>query len=258
MNKNSQIINREWFTDFPEIPCPRCGIGIFIYKKREKIELEDGISKESKILDIDPSYYSGKFTITSNCNHPKCEESSIISGKTKLTFVGWYEGGYDPEQGIEIPEHEHHEMKFKIEYISPPFNLISFPIDFPNNLQKILEESFKLFWIDKDSCGNKLRIFIEELLSHQKIKKNEIKNRKRYKLSLHKRIMIFQNKYPKLGDKLLAIKWIGNTASHGEKELSKQKIIDAFNILEFIIEKLFENKEKEIDILTKRINKAKG
>ena len=58
--------------------------------------------------------------------------------------------------------------------------------------------------------------------------------------------------------KLLAIKWIGNEGSHPEKSLTKNDVIDLYEILEHVLSELFENKSKTILAKAKKINKAKG
>ncbi|AVR45432.1 hypothetical protein C7S20_09200 [Christiangramia fulva] len=80
-------------------------------------------------------------------------------------------------------------------------------------------------------------------------------NGKRKPISLHKRILIFDNK--ELTDLLIAIKWIGNTGSH-LGDLETIDILEAYKLLEFALNRLYANPEKEIKKITKDINKRKG
>jgi hypothetical protein len=41
-------------------------------------------------------------------------------------------------------------------------------------------------------------------------------------LALHKRIVLFKNGNPELGDLLLAVKWLGNYGSHGSELTEKR------------------------------------
>ena len=236
-----ETLRTDWYDNLPDLDCPRCRKGIFIFDSKTLVELEDGISSASNCFEQGPTYYSGKFSNHGNCSNPKCEETAIIAGLTKYKFAGYNEGGYDIETGLEIPHHEMHEMVFKIELINPVIMLIKAPKSMPRELEEKIFESFKLFWIDKDSCGNKIRSAIEILLDFLKVKKSTInKKGKRERLSLHQRILIFQTKELELANNLLAIKWIGNTSSHNQNGAVKDKILDAYEILEFVLEKIFE------------------
>ena len=152
-----KILKTVWHDKLPDLDCPRCRKGIFIFDPKTLVELEDGISIESNCYEYDPTYYSGKFSNHAYCSNPKCEETAIIAGLTKYQYAGHNEGGYDFETGQEIPDHEIHKMVFKIELMSPVIRLIKIPNKLPIKLEDKIFESFKLFWVDKDSCGNKIR-----------------------------------------------------------------------------------------------------
>jgi len=251
----AEIIKKEKFENIPKFNCPRCKIGFFIPLSNEIKEVEDGISKEANASDT--QYYSGKFILTMNCGNPDCEETATIIGKTDLEYKGLYDGGFD-EFGQEIPPHEMYSTNYKIQLINPPINLIEIPINVSEKLRKTLKESFEIFWLDKKSCGNKIRNSIEILLDDLSVKRTVInKKRKRQKLRLHQRIEIYGRENSSLAQKLLAIKWIGNDSSHSRTAISDENIINAYKILEFGLEKIFNNTEKEINKLTNKINNKK-
>jgi hypothetical protein len=54
----------------------------------------------------------------------------------------------------------------------------------------------------------------------------------------------------------LALKWIGNDGSHDEN-LNKNDLKDAYQILEKILIKVFNESEKKIQQKVKKINKKK-
>ncbi len=74
---------------------------------------------------------------------------------------------------------------------------------------------------------------------------------------LHKRIERFKIKNPEQAESLMAIKWIGNSGSHTSTSLTKDDILDSFEILEYVTTKLYETDTKRITQLTKQINKKK-
>ncbi|XLS30536.1 DUF4145 domain-containing protein [Flavobacteriaceae bacterium M23B6Z8] len=254
---NIENIETEWRESIPKFDCPTCEKGILNFEKKDIVELEDGISKQCKILELEPTYYSGKFTLSSKCTNPECEETAIIVGKTSLVSNGWYSGGFDPEEGIEIPPHEMYKTLYKLELTEPAIQLFNIPEKVSDKVRNKLKESFKLFWIDKSACGNKIRASIEILLDDLKVRKTRTKNRKRTKLTLHKRIELFKEKKSSLASNLLAIKWIGNSSSHGISNVSTRQIIDSYKILEYVLTNIYDIKESEIKNLTKKINKRK-
>ena len=123
-----------------------------------------------------------------------------------------------------------------------------------------LEEIFSLFWANSAACANSMRKLIEEVLTDKKIKRyNRVSGRLK-PLNLHDRILLFKNKYPKysdISDKLLAVKWIGNSGSH-ELEVDEDRILDALEILEYALVELYgESDHERIKNLTKDVNKKK-
>ena len=96
-------------------------------------------------------------------------------------------------------------------------------------------------------------------MNYLKVPKTTINNKKkRVKINLHNRIDKLAKQHSELKELLLAIKWIGNEGSHPEKSLTKNNVIDLYEILEHVLSELFENKSKSILAKAKKINKAKG
>ncbi len=62
-------------------------------------------------------------------------------------------------------------------------------------------------------------------MDEQKIQSTYIERRKRKIYSLHKRIEFFKVKKPDEGDLFMAIKWIGNSGSHKNEDLTKARFI---------------------------------
>ena len=117
-------------------------------------------------------------------------------------------------------------------------------------------QSFELFFCNPPSSANHIRVALEKLLNHLKVKQYEIiKGRKRF-ISLHKRIEIISTKYRGLKEDFLALKWLGNAGSHSHKIIMIDDVIDAYEIFESVLHELF--KSKSIRKLVKQINKKKG
>jgi hypothetical protein len=83
------------------------------------------------------------------------------------------------------------------------------------------------------------------------------KNRKKVPMTLHSRLELFKLKNPDLGDKLIAIKWLGNSGSHNSV-LKASDVINGYALFEHVIREIFENHSEGLKKLTRRIIKKKG
>ena len=90
-----------------------------------------------------------------------------------------------------------------------------------------------------------------------KISKTYVDKSKRKPLSLHKRIENFRTTHPREADLLMAIKWIGNSGSHTNEPLTKDDILDGFEILDHVTISLYETESIRINKLSKKINQRK-
>ena len=70
--------------------------------------------------------------------------------------------------------------------------------------------------------------------------------------------MYKRQKYAHLKELLLAIKWLGNAGSHASTPLSLDDVFDAYEILEVVLNDLYENKVEFARKLAKDINKNRG
>jgi hypothetical protein len=126
----------------------------------------------------------------------------------------------------------------------PGPRIIHIPQSCPENIKSILANSFILYWVDLGSCANKIRSAVEAIMSHYNIDST---------LTLHSRLVAFKASQPKVSQYLLAIKWIGNAGSH-DALVSKEAILDAYELLEYSLEILFNDREKSLDELSAKIN----
>jgi hypothetical protein len=80
---------------------------------------------------------------------------------------------------------------------------------------------------------------------------------KRYMRKLHFRVEEFAKKRPDIGNKLLALKWLGNSGSHNEG-LNHRDLITGFKLMQYAIEELFEKRSRNLEATAKKINRRKG
>lgn len=143
-------------------------------------------------------------------------------------------------------------------FVLPPVEFFSMPKNCPLSVKEELAMAFSVFWCSPSAGANHIRISLECLMDHLRIKKKrKTKKGTFHRLSLHDRLELFKERAEDLGDSLLAVKWIGNTGSH-PGELTQHDLFDAFEILEHVLGELFLRRSKQVATLTKVINKSKG
>jgi len=98
------------------------------------------------------------------------------------------------------------------------------------------------------------------LLDAQGIQKTVVsKNGKRELLNTHTRIEKLANKEKSAADYLMAIKWLGNSGSHGHgKNISREDLLGGFELFEASIEVLYLKRQERLSRLAAEISKRKG
>jgi len=136
--------------------------------------------------------------------------------------------------------------------------MFSFPEETPDDVAEELGTSFALFFCDPSSSANHMRIALEHLLTHLRIKRYITSGGRRRYLSLHNRIELLPGTYEHVKDIFLAIKWLGNAGSHSQHEVSTDDVLDAYELMEELLAEVITSKRKKAKSLAKQINKKKG
>lgn len=246
--KNLCFTNNE----HPNLHCPTCHSG-FLHGVKDTFKFEDTadtISLKKSDYQWTEMDLDFKFSCLLRCNNSSCKEVVSCAG------TGYFDQD-DPTYDQETRQYWVSYYKFfRPEYFSKPIHIIELKEVYPKQITKKLQDSFKLFFCDPESCANKIRIVVEVLMDTLKVKKTIIVSGKRKDLSLHARIANYSGINRELGDLLLAIKWIGNSGSHNSK-VTKDDTLDAYRILEYVLDKLYDNNEQELMKIAKTINKKK-
>jgi len=238
---------KEKFTmnKIPKWNCSSCQEGKLFFKEEditafETIEEKKKKNKSKKKIYLFEKYFLGTIT----CNNPECKEIFTIAGKLKL------------EKNSNSKFEKSCIENYYPQYIFPTLHIFNIPEETAYDVQEAIITAFKVFWINNSACANAIRTTVELILNDKNIKIIEKTNKKWRKLSLHERIELFKNINSEIANKLMALKWIGNAGSHDE-ELENENLLDAFEILQIALEKLYNTYEKEINKKTNLINKRK-
>lgn len=239
------LLNRKEWNDWKtRKPCPYCQNGRLFPLKDIKTGKQSVLESETLSSKIDYRPYQEEFYVSVHLECNKCKDIVIAVLRKNIDFVLEEDG---ETKYIYITQC----------YFHPAPYLINIPVKCPSSLRKLIKESFSLFWIDIESCANRIRISVEELMNLLMISKTYLSTKKkRIKLSLHERIIKYKTKNPEIGELLLSLKWIGNAGSHNSK-LIQDDIFDSYEILELVLKKLYDTKESEIIKLSTKINKKK-
>jgi len=232
----------------PDWPCPHCSKATLRFDtfKSEETALSKTFHSNE---DWGPEFLHYSFTGSLTC--PSCNEFVAFLGSGSEEFDYYYDDYHD----------QHVEKNYSLfypKYFFPALQLFKIPDKCPSDVKQAISDSFALYWNDRSSCANKIRVSLELLMNQLKVRKYLItEQRIKKRLSLHARIEAFKTSKPDIADFLLAIKWIGNTGSHSGK-IEEIDILEAYEMLELTLNKLYDNKEDELKRVAKAINKRKG
>jgi hypothetical protein len=234
-------MNRKTWTNWKfRKPCPTCIDGILNIPNESKI-IKSETAKSRNEHNFNSYFTDSIFSMHLICSN--CGDLVSVSG-----IISEEDYPSNEEVGLQI------FITPKTFYPAP--KIITIPDSCPNSVRKLLIKSFELFWIDIGSCANKIRTSIEVLLTEQGIAITATTKNGDIQIKLHKRIEEFEISNYEVAQYLFAIKWIGNAGSHDE-ELVQNDILDAYELLEFGLEKLFSDREKKLKQLSDEINLTK-
>jgi hypothetical protein len=227
----------------PPWPCPICKHGKLVV---EKSSIKKGPSAETRrewSEDCwEPEMYEGSFCCLMTCNWRHCLQTVAVAGEAEESL-----------------EYDGYVSVFRPRYFYPAPDLLRLPQGCTKDIQTEVRPAFALYWCDLNSCLNHIRTAVDLLLTEMGVKRFP-KNGRRKPLTLHSRIETLRKKQQKLSslcDSLLAVKWLGNEGSHSG-EVTSSDVLDAFDILEYVLQERFANSHSIIAKLSRVINKRKG
>lgn len=211
--------------------CPECNIGLLQARKENIVDFKHKKHNELSLPDYD---HENDFCGFLQCNNSTCHEKIVVAGKILL-------------EGI-TTEKSKIVKKYSPLHFSRPPHVIEILPEYPEEIKKILLDSFSLFWLDKAACVNKIRICIEDILDAFNVEKINSKG----KFTVSDRIA---GNNDDLRAALLAMKWIGNEGSHSV--INVYNLLDAYAVINSLLKELFKNRKQVIDKLSAEIDRAK-
>lgn len=243
---NRQLWLRPIINDsVPGWPCPNCNTtALHLVEESLAVKESAKTPKNKDDPDWEREFTTGVFSLILMCGRADCQEMCAASG--------WYDVsvGYDRIDNFYHP---------KAIYPAPP--LIPVPSKCPISIATELSAAFSLFWSDNGSCLNRIRIALERLLTHFKIKRfGKSKKGHREPIGLHSRIELLRKRRPTLADlcdRMLAVKHLGNAGSH-PGSVHSDDVFDALDIFDELLQESFAKHRTALAKQVKQINKRKG
>lgn len=236
----------------PDWKCPHCRRGA-LSMKAEDLRHEEfrGSIASRKEGDFFPDAIDYVFSAVLRCTNPRCKEIVACCGKggVEQEYTGYDEDGNPDWDWVAY---------FVPSIFIPHLHLFEIPQRTPEVVSSEINKSFAVFFSDSKAAANHIRSAIEQLLNELKIKKYTVKNNKRRSLPLHFRIDTLPKKFLPLKQTLIAIKWLGNAGSHPGDSLKKDDVLDAYEIMEHLLDDIYNPKKAKIEKLIQAINKKKG
>ncbi|MFK5664411.1 DUF4145 domain-containing protein [Pseudomonas shirazica] len=242
--KRNQLEYAFTASNVPPYACPHCEAGILQVEGKLDSKVTEA-SKKDQDYGFDPDLvvltFSGRLTCTT------CSEVVFVVGT----------GGVEIEH--EIDENGDWASEW-VEYYNPrffypPLKLVNCPEKTPPTVKDKIWAACEAYFSQPDSCCNSLRAAAEEILTDLKI---DLKKPDGGYLSFSSRI----NKLPAERDAVKAlfdaIRWLGNHGSHSDSSLSRSDSLDAFDVMNLLLEELYSETRLKARELAKRINDAKG
>lgn len=231
----------------PHWPCPACKGGTLALVPKSLVFRETEESRKDRASeDFEPDWIKYAFNAWVKCANPKCGQECVVSG------VGGVEPEYDEEDGMGWADY------FAPRYLFPMPDVIRIPTKCPDAVSRSLRASFAVMWSDQKGAANHIRSALEHLLDQLGIQhRRKTKKGTFMDLSLHARIEIYNKSQPAIGRSLMALKWVGNSGSHGA-QVTLDEILDAYEILEHALEEVIEERSQRVAALAEKITKKHG
>ncbi|WP_291116428.1 DUF4145 domain-containing protein [Empedobacter sp. UBA7248] len=243
---NRELWKPKTFDKVEKYPCPKCFNGTL--KGKQKIsELTEG-GKEMLSYGY-PYGIDNVFCGILKCSNSNCNELISVNGH----LLSDIRTGYQNENG----EYVEIELKqYQPKFFYPNLRMFKISKEIPKNIIHLIDQAFSLYFIDNNACANKIRTAIEQILDDLNAPRKKLTVKRKYSefTNLHSRIEHFSKKKPKICKLMMALKIIGNQGSH-TNETDDESILDAFEILELLIEITYIKNHLRIESLADSIIK---
>lgn len=256
----------------PDWLCPTCEKGLLQIKPESFLKGDSTDPRAPSSDGWEPGETLSVYACLLKCSNSKCNELVANTGTEIYDVVHEEDAtGYRPVYTTYLCP----------KYFEPPLRIIKIPSECPRRVSEPLVESFRLLFSSPSSAANHIRISLENLLTKLRVPRYKQEktpstpsireqiealpeeniqlktkllkifkaDKRRRPLDLHQRIEQLPNKHEHLKKQLFAIKWLGNEGSHNHDELSIDDVLDAYELMENVLQEIYQPKLEKIEVL---------
>jgi hypothetical protein len=231
---------------WPAWPCPTCANGTLTLVPNSLVKKETANSRQSYEVLGEPDLITYTFSAWLKCNYGNCGEEVVVAGNGKVVIVEKEIADLVDEEIEDIQPGPKYGTIYEPLFCWPMPDMFGLPEKCPPEVQAELRAGFRLFWSDQAASAGRVRVSLERLMDQCGIPRRR-KNCKEeyYNLTLGRRIEEFSKVEPPAGERLMALKWLGNTGSH-QRSVTRDDLLDGFEVLEYSLAELFDQRTARI------------
>jgi len=176
------------------------------------------------------------FSCLLKCDLGRCSTYVAASGSGYVTDTPW--------QAQEEGEPAEMEL-FRVRNFTPPLSAFTIPSRCPGHVVEPLRQSFSLFLSAPGAAANAIRIALEELMTALGVAQTG---------NLYQRIEALPPQYREYQAALTSMRLLGNAGSHTLDRVTATDIEQAYAIIEFVLQKIYEGSTESIRQLVARLD----
>lgn len=228
--------------------CPSCSVGIL--KLYGDLSSEESVETKSLHQEIwfEVEHVRLNFTCTLRCGN--CEEKVFVVGEGSVKEHRYYDETNPKGWDSEVVE------TFSPKFFQPHLHLIDYASKTPDDVSISLGKASAVYFSSPSASCNNIRIAAEEILNSLGVPESLVSNGSR--LGFKQRIDLLPAEHQKVVALFNALRWLGNHGSHPGDSIGKEQALQAFEIMELLLEELFSNRRRELLELALAINNSKG
>jgi Domain of unknown function (DUF4145) len=224
------------------VPCPHCG-SVATYQPEKTKTFPSHASRVAvEYVGETRDVVRGTLFGECRCNDRDCQEFTH--------FLASYSTEFDDSEQPAV-----YLQVFILKYFFPAIPFLRMPEKTPTHIKRLLRRSFAPAFSDCSASGNLLRSCIEAILTDRGVRRFVTSKARRRRLTFHERLYMLPGSLESHKEKLLAAKWIGNTASHDELSVSALRV--GYSIVEDFLEELYGTRTQDLEKIIRRINKRR-
>lgn len=170
------------------------------------------------------------------CDLGRCSTVVAVSGSGYVTDTPW--------EAREEGESSHTELFQALSFI-PPLSAFTIPSRCPGHVVDPLRLSFSLFLNVQGAAANAIRIALEEMMTALGVAQTG---------SLYQRIEALPTQYREYKTALTSMRLLGNAGSHTLDRVTATDIEQAYTIIEFVLQKIYDGSIESISQLVARLD----